>query len=195
MNIFATAPNGLRVEGIGKVSISDKDELNILVSSDQKEQKYSIKLSYKNEVQLETPKFSLLEGTYIGNQMVEITSTIINAEIRYTLDGTSPSKSSSLYTSPIKIENTTTLKAILISNGIPSEVNSARYTINKVSSIILNINKNEILADGLDYAIIDYQVLDQNNNNIYSNGSDDEDENREDEGREERMTRKSNGDR
>lgn len=50
------------------------------------------------------------------------------AEIRYTTNGSNPSASSSLYSGPITLNATTTVKAIAIKNGVTSSVASQTFT-------------------------------------------------------------------
>ncbi len=56
------------------------------------------------------PEFSPIAGTYTSNQTIYITSGTSNATIRYTLDGSNPIESSTLYTTPLNISSTTTIK-------------------------------------------------------------------------------------
>ena len=50
------------------------------------------------------------------------------AEIRYTTDGSTPTAESTLYSAPITLSNTATVKAIAISGGQSSEVASKTFT-------------------------------------------------------------------
>ena len=50
------------------------------------------------------------------------------AQIRYTTDGSTPTASSSLYSSPLTLTETTTVKAIAIKDGVTSSVTSHTYT-------------------------------------------------------------------
>ena len=50
------------------------------------------------------------------------------AEIRYTTNGSNPTASSSLYSGPITLNATTTVKAIAIKNGVTSSVASQTFT-------------------------------------------------------------------
>ena len=77
-----------------------------------------------------TPTFSPVGGAYIGTQSVTISCATDGASVYYTLDGTTPTSSSTLYSSAISISETKTLKAIAIkSNWSDSDVQSATYTI------------------------------------------------------------------
>jgi hypothetical protein len=76
------------------------------------------------------PSFSPAPGTYTGTQNVSLHSTTAGASFYYTTDGSTPTTSSTLYTGPIAISVTTTLKAIAAApNFAPSSVSSANYVI------------------------------------------------------------------
>ena len=72
------------------------------------------------------PTLSLSTGTYSGMQTVTLASASPSAEIFYTLDGTTPDFTSTLYTGPIRIATTATLKAIagVVGAQTPNEDNS-----------------------------------------------------------------------
>ncbi len=78
---------------------------------------------------VDAPTFSLEEGTYTETQTVSISCATTGATIYYTTNGNNPSSSSSVYSTPITISETTTLKAIAIKDGVSSPVASATYTI------------------------------------------------------------------
>lgn len=76
------------------------------------------------------PAFSPAGGTYSSAQTVTISTTTTGATIRYTTDGSAPTTASTLYTGPISVSSTKTIKAIAIAPGkTNSAVASATYTI------------------------------------------------------------------
>ena len=83
------------------------------------------------------PIFNLPAGIYNGPQNVTITCATSGATIRYTLDRSTPTSSSTLYAAPLKLGNSVILKARAFMAGMrDSDVASASYAINplKVST-------------------------------------------------------------
>jgi minor extracellular protease Epr len=77
-----------------------------------------------------TPVANVASGSYTSAQTITLTDSTPGVSIYYTLDGTTPTASSSLYTSPITISSTATVKAVAIdSNGNTSSLLSNTYTI------------------------------------------------------------------
>lgn len=77
-----------------------------------------------------TPKFSVPGGSYSSSQAVAITDATIDAAIYYTTDGSTPTASSKVYSAPISVTATETIKAIAIAPDYhPSAVASATYTL------------------------------------------------------------------
>lgn len=78
-----------------------------------------------------TPVFSLAAGTYQGAQTVTITDATQGAAIYYTTDGSTPTSGSTLYSAPVSVSTSETLKAIAVEAGYAvSAVASASYVIN-----------------------------------------------------------------
>lgn len=75
------------------------------------------------------PYFSPTGGTYYEPVEVTIVSPTDGATVYYTSDGTTPTTSSTAYTAPITIEETTTLKAIAAKDDAVSHVAVATYVI------------------------------------------------------------------
>lgn len=78
-----------------------------------------------------TPAFSPAGGSYTSTQSVTISSATSGASIRYTTNGTAPtSTSGTVYSAPVSVSTTTTLKAIAYKSGMTdSSVATANYTI------------------------------------------------------------------
>ena len=76
------------------------------------------------------PTFNPPGGSYTAAQTVTISTTTAGASIRYTVDGSTPTASSTLYTGPISVPTTRTINAIgILSGSANSAVASATYTI------------------------------------------------------------------
>ncbi len=69
---------------------------------------------------VETPGFSIPSGTYTTPQPVIIYTQTLGATIRYTLDGSEPTPNSSIYSGPIVISESTTIKAKGFATGMIS---------------------------------------------------------------------------
>jgi hypothetical protein len=86
---------------------------------------WTLKLSYV----VATPSISLATGTYAGTQEVTISDATAGSVIYYTTDGTAPATSSNLYTGPISIGVSSTVKAMAVLSGSASAVASSTLTI------------------------------------------------------------------
>jgi hypothetical protein len=77
-----------------------------------------------------TPTFSPRASSYPGTQTVSISDSSPSPTIYYTIDGTTPTTSSTVYSTPLSVASTTTVKAIATSSGYTnSAVGAATYTI------------------------------------------------------------------
>jgi hypothetical protein len=83
---------------------------------------------------LTAPTITPSGGTYFYGQTVTLTASS-GATIRYTLDGSTPTATSPIYSGPITLASgTPTVKAIAIASGITSAMVSNTYTINYKST-------------------------------------------------------------
>jgi len=77
-----------------------------------------------------TPTFSPVAGSYINPQTVTIGDSTSGTTIYYTTDGSTPTTSSAVYSTPIPVSASETLEAIAAGGGnASSAVGSAVYTI------------------------------------------------------------------
>jgi hexosaminidase len=90
------------------------------------------KLGYKNAKHIYGVQADYKYDT--ENQKIAATlSTFDNLPIYYTLDGSEPSDKSNLYTDPIIINNSATLKAVLYRNEKKSDIYSKSFSFNKAT--------------------------------------------------------------
>ena len=97
----------------------------------------------------------------ITNNTVTLTCSTENAVIHYTLDGTDPDVSSTVYISPFTLSDNTTIKAIAIKNDKTSTIVTKVYevpeqTIVTEPEIIITENGEVTLVNSTDGAIIYY---------------------------------------
>lgn len=84
-----------------------------------------------------TPGFSPGAGSYSSPQTVTISDSTPGATIYYTTNGTNPTTSSPVYSSPVGVNTTETLEAIATASGYAqSAVGSATYTLAAPTPII-----------------------------------------------------------
>jgi predicted outer membrane repeat protein len=79
-----------------------------------------------------TPLFTASTGTFTTTNTITISDSLAGTTIYYTMNGTTPSTSSTKYTGPITISSNATIKAIAYKSGYTqSAVATATYTITK----------------------------------------------------------------
>lgn len=108
------------------------------------------------------PYFTPAEGTIYGPTEVKIHAQE-GATINYTLDGSTPTTSSAVYSNPINVTATTTIKAIATVDGTTSEVATATYTM-ETAQTVANIAAYAALADDVTAGISNPVVV------TYANG-------------------------
>jgi hypothetical protein len=81
------------------------------------------------------PTISPPAGSFNSSQTVTLSDAVATAAIHFTTDGTTPSASSAVYSGPLQIAQTTTIRAIAVANGYAnSAVSTAAYTITPQST-------------------------------------------------------------
>ena len=82
-------------------------------------------------IQALAPSFSPASGTFNSPQSVTLSDLTPGVSIYYTTNGSNPTTSSTLYTGPIAVAATTTIKAMAAGNGYEaSSIAIGRYIIN-----------------------------------------------------------------
>ena len=94
-----------------------------------------------------TPTFSPVAGTYTEAQTVSISCATASSTIYYTTNGSDPTTSSSVYSSPLTVSSTQTIKAIAAASGYSnSAIGSATYTIRAGTTFTLLTNASSLKA-------------------------------------------------
>ena len=111
----------------------------------------------------ETPVFSPAGGNYLTAQTVSISCPTTGASIHYTTDGSDPTENSPVYSAPLTVSVTTTIKAVATATGYAnSAIAEATYNINETITIA------EARALEIDeYGCVEGTVTFIDNRNVY----------------------------
>ncbi len=119
-----TADSGLLTPGAGSAtwtgSASAVKFQNMAESGNVRISKMTITYSAGEASAVAKPAMALVENDY--NFTIEMTCATEGAEIRYTLDGSEPSAQSPLYSAPVEIWESATVKAIALKDDAQSDV-------------------------------------------------------------------------
>jgi hypothetical protein len=127
--------DGYSYEGkIGTWSGSAKEITLTATSNQVRMTKVTVTIDGDVTPSISAPTFSPAGGTYYVAQNVEI-KAVSGATIYYTTDGNDPTTSSTVYSEPINVASTTTIKAIATKDDLISPVASATYTIEQVNTV------------------------------------------------------------
>jgi glucosylceramidase len=123
---------------IAAISVSSSERINAIATATGYAQSalasgvYTINLPTAT-----TPTFSPPAGNYTSAQIVAIADATNTAVIYYTLDGSTPTPASLLYSTPLTVPATQTINAIATATGYKqSAVGTAAYTIAATSPIV-----------------------------------------------------------
>ena len=148
---------------------TDVNTMYYLYVTNKNAQVTSLTLTYEQEggtPSVATPTFSPAAGTYYEAQNVTIACATDEATIYYTLDGTDPTTESTVYSTPIAISETTTVKAMAAKEGMNnSNIATATYTIEEAPTPI-TIAEARALANN-EYALVQGIVTFIDGRNVY----------------------------
>ncbi len=115
---------------------------------------------YGDPVAVAPPTFSPSGGTYYDAVSVTISTATPDATIHYTTDGTDPTQSSPVFTDPIDITETTTVKARGYADDLePSIISTAVYTINYPVEVLDVAALKAAPQDGTVYTLANEVIL------------------------------------
>ncbi len=107
-----------------------------------------------------TPVFNPPAGQYFGPVEVTITCSTPDSDIYYTTDGSDPTPSSTLYSNPVNITATTTLKARAYAEDLdPSSIASGIYNIAVVTEVDNIADLRDSFTGGADYFQLTGEVV------------------------------------
>lgn len=147
---------GNGVNSITSLALYSSGTVNPQITTITKNADGTITLNAAAATNVAKPTFSPAAGRYTEAQTVTISCATEGVAIYYTTDGSTPTASSTRYTSPITIEETTTLKAIAVSaDGEESLVATAKYIIGAISDTknFKRVTSTDELVSGMRYII------------------------------------------
>lgn len=103
-----------------------------------------------------TPTFSPSSGSFSDSVEVSINTVTPGATIHYTLDGSAPTEASPIYTTPITLTTTTTIKAMAVKSGMSNSAVASK-TYSKARLVYWGASSNPVL-DEAGILALPYQV-------------------------------------
>lgn len=158
-------PNTGSASGYAPVTLTLTENVSVKAYAVKSGMDDSDTVSAEYSVKAAAPQFSLPGGPYDFPRTVELSTSTAGAQIRYTLDGSTPGQSSPLYSGAITISAALTLKAIALKdNMLASDVTEEEYISNGPYSVkVIEIEEDaniEITAnEPMSLVILHYSIL------------------------------------
>jgi hypothetical protein len=139
----ATSAGGSTAQYTGPLTVSSTRTIKAIATASAFSASTVASATYTIQSQVAAPTFSPVGGTYTSAQTISLSSTTAGASLYYTLDGSTPTTSAGgstlLYSAPISITASKTVKAIATASGyFASNVSTAVYTISSGGSGSIN---------------------------------------------------------
>lgn len=120
----------------GPMTISNSQTVTALATKSSWLDSTAVVASYVITGSTASPTFSIASGSYASAQTLVLSCSTADAVIYYTLDGTTPTSSSSIYSGPISISTSQTVKAFALKTAwLGSSVSSETYTITNTVAV------------------------------------------------------------
>lgn len=114
----------------GPISVSSSQTIKAIATASGYSASAVTSATFTVTLTTATPAISPTGGTYTSAQLVTISDTTPGSAIYYTTDGSTPTSGSAVYTGPITVSTTSTIKAIATASGYSaSAVASASFVI------------------------------------------------------------------
>jgi hypothetical protein len=128
--INGTTPTSSSTVYSGAITVSSTETIEAIALASGYSQSVVASATYTISLPAATPTFSVAPGTYNSAQMVAISDSTQGAVIYYTINGSTPTTASAVYSGPITVSSTETIEAIAVASGYSqSVVATATYTI------------------------------------------------------------------
>ena len=115
----------------------------------------------------DAPAIDPPSGSYPAGQQVTLTDNVPGAVIHYTTDGTAASSGSAVYTSPLTLANSETVRAIAVDRGISGSTSSASYTVIPAHLVFSTQPSSTVAGSPINPAPA-VSVIDSNGNRVVS---------------------------
>ncbi|MBV6715660.1 S8 family serine peptidase [Paenibacillus chitinolyticus] len=187
-DLFAYTSNGTEPQFVktltfqanqGKASLTykpDKAGKYLLVAYNDEKSPLWVSGELMFQKKPQAPQASLRSGSYTGTQKVTLNASDPGAKIYYTLTGAAPTVQSAVYTGPIEISRTQTLRVISAAGGAVSEIQTYRYEIaasggntgggdgtgQPSEETVTPVKADSTVIQEKGYAMLDVKVADEN---------------------------------
>jgi len=112
-----TSAGGSTQQYSGPLTVSSTETIKALATASGMTTSGTASATYTIESQVATPTFSPAAGSYSSAQTVIISTTSSGATIYYTTNGSTPTTSSAVYSGPVTVSASETLKAYATKSG------------------------------------------------------------------------------
>ena len=107
--------------------------------------------AYLDKIMVKSPTANYPVGEISAGTSIELSCTTNDAVIYYTTDGTEPSVSSMKYSNPIPINETTTIKAVAVKEGMENSfISTFVYTVSQQTDILCGDINNDGTVNRMD---------------------------------------------
>ncbi|HEY2821302.1 MAG TPA: chitobiase/beta-hexosaminidase C-terminal domain-containing protein [Candidatus Acidoferrum sp.] len=134
-----TIPTSASTKYTGPIAVTSTETITAIATATGFISSQPASQTYTSTTQTPAPRFTPPAGSYAGTQSVALSDATAGSKIYFTVDGSTPAPNTGtthLYSAPIAVAQTATIKAIATSTLTNSPVVSAAYTIGPATPAI-----------------------------------------------------------